>query len=68
MLHFEDMKFNWQDALNINSQLTEDEIILRDQFRTYCQEKLKPRILLANRHERKLFYLLYNTCMSLHVC
>uniref|UniRef100_A0A1B6BZL5 glutaryl-CoA dehydrogenase (ETF) n=2 Tax=Clastoptera arizonana TaxID=38151 RepID=A0A1B6BZL5_9HEMI len=42
---------NWEDALNLNSQLTEDEILLRDSFRTYCQEKLMPRILLANRNE-----------------
>ncbi|XP_014790932.1 glutaryl-CoA dehydrogenase, mitochondrial [Octopus bimaculoides] len=43
--------FNWQDALNLESQLTEEEILIRDQFRDYCQEKLMPRILLANRHE-----------------
>ncbi|XP_029650613.2 glutaryl-CoA dehydrogenase, mitochondrial [Octopus sinensis] len=43
--------FNWQDALNLESQLTEEEILIRDQFRDYCQEKLMPRILLANRNE-----------------
>nr|KAG5711786.1 hypothetical protein BaRGS_023550 [Batillaria attramentaria] len=43
--------FNWRDALNLESQLTEEEIIVRDQFRSYCQDKLMPRILMANRHE-----------------
>ena len=44
-------KFDWQDAFNLESLLTEDEIILRDTFRSYCQEKLMPRIVMANRHE-----------------
>jgi len=43
--------FNWRDALNLESLLTEDEIILRDQFRSYCDDKLMPRIVAANRHE-----------------
>ncbi|XP_074553747.1 glutaryl-CoA dehydrogenase, mitochondrial-like [Halichoeres trimaculatus] len=44
-------QFNWLDALDLEGQLTEDEIMIRDSFRTYCQEKLMPRILLANRNE-----------------
>ena len=44
-------KFDWKDALNLESQLTEDEIMIRDAFRDYCQEKLMPRIKEANRHE-----------------
>uniref|UniRef100_A0A3B5AUY0 Glutaryl-CoA dehydrogenase b n=1 Tax=Stegastes partitus TaxID=144197 RepID=A0A3B5AUY0_9TELE len=43
--------FNWRDALELEGQLTEEEILIRDSFRTYCQEKLMPRILLANRNE-----------------
>ncbi|KAF3843941.1 hypothetical protein F7725_015989 [Dissostichus mawsoni] len=43
--------FDWRDALNIESQLTEEEIMIRDTFRDYCQEKLMPRIVMANRHE-----------------
>ena len=31
--------------------MNEEEIMVRDQFRDYCQEKLMSRILLANRHE-----------------
>ena len=43
--------FDWKDALNLESQLTEDEILIRDSFKQYCQEKLMPRVLLANRNE-----------------
>jgi glutaryl-CoA dehydrogenase len=35
----------------LESRLTEDEIIMRDQVRHYCQEKLMPRVLMANRNE-----------------
>ncbi|KAF3846815.1 hypothetical protein F7725_003893 [Dissostichus mawsoni] len=45
------VQFDWRDALNLEGQLTEDEIMIRDSFRTYCQEKLMPRILMANRNE-----------------
>ena len=43
--------FNWQDPLMIESLLSEEERLLRDTAHQYCQEKLMPRILLANRHE-----------------
>ncbi|XP_041672869.1 glutaryl-CoA dehydrogenase, mitochondrial-like [Cheilinus undulatus] len=45
------VQFNWLDALDLEGQLTEDEIMIRDSFRTYCQEKLMPRIVMANRNE-----------------
>ncbi|XP_012808613.1 glutaryl-CoA dehydrogenase, mitochondrial isoform X2 [Xenopus tropicalis] len=45
------VQFDYQDALSLDSQLTEDEIMIRDSFRAYCQEKLMPRILMANRKE-----------------
>ncbi|KAM7386287.1 hypothetical protein PAMA_009091 [Pampus argenteus] len=45
------VQFNWQDALDLEGQLTEEEIMIRDSFRTYCQEKLMPRIIMANRNE-----------------
>lgn len=35
------------NALNLEGQLTEEEIMIRD----YCQEKLMPRVLMANRNE-----------------
>jgi glutaryl-CoA dehydrogenase len=44
--------FNWQDPLNLDSMLTEQERLIRDSAHQYCQDKLMPRILLANRHER----------------
>ncbi|KAG9473114.1 glutaryl-CoA dehydrogenase, mitochondrial [Eleutherodactylus coqui] len=45
------VQFDWSDALCLDSQLTEDEIMIRDSFRSYCQERLMPRILMANRKE-----------------
>ncbi|CAF0950367.1 unnamed protein product, partial [Didymodactylos carnosus] len=45
-------RFNYEDAFDLESQLTDDERMVRDQFRAYCQEKLMPRILEANRNER----------------
>ena len=47
-------KFDWSDAFNLEDQLTSDEILIRDQFHAYCQEKLMPRIILANRNEGKV--------------
>jgi len=44
--------FDWKDALNLESLLTDEEILMRDQVHSYCQQKLMPRILEANRHER----------------
>ncbi len=43
--------FQWDDPLLLESQLTEDERMIRDTARTYCQDKLMPRILMANRAE-----------------
>jgi len=45
------VSFDWKDAFNLDSQLTEEEIIVRDQFKGYCQDKLMPRIVEGNRHE-----------------
>lgn len=44
-------QFQWEDPLNVESELTDDEISLRDTFRAFCAEKLKPRILLSHRNE-----------------
>ncbi len=43
--------FKWDDVLLLEDQLTEDERAIRDAAHQYCQEKLFPRILMANRHE-----------------
>jgi len=44
--------FSWEDPLLLDEQLSEDERMVRDAARDYCQDKLMPRILEANRHER----------------
>jgi glutaryl-CoA dehydrogenase len=43
--------FKWDDPFLLNDQLTDEERIIRDTARKYCQEKLMPRILEANRNE-----------------
>jgi glutaryl-CoA dehydrogenase len=45
-------EFQWDDALLLEDQLGEEERLVRDAARDYCQEKLMPRILEANRHEK----------------
>ena len=44
-------RFDWQDPLLIEQQLTDEERLIRDTARQYAQEKLMPRIVQANRHE-----------------
>ncbi|MCC9620651.1 acyl-CoA dehydrogenase [Thalassospira sp. MA62] len=43
--------FHWEDPLLLEDQLSEEERMIRDAARAYCQENLQPRILEANRHE-----------------
>lgn len=43
--------FKWDDALLLDDQLSDDERMIRDQAHAYCQEKLMPRVLMANRDE-----------------
>jgi len=43
--------FQWDDPLLLEDQLTEDERMIRDAAREYCQGKLAPRVLEAFRHE-----------------
>lgn len=43
--------FDWQDPLLLDAELSEEERMLRDSARDFCQEKLMPRVLEANRHE-----------------
>ena len=63
----EKVEFNYKDALNLECRLSEEEVrnlnvkcqtiimifqvMVRDVFHDYCQEKLLPRVMLANRHE-----------------
>jgi glutaryl-CoA dehydrogenase len=44
--------FDWADPLLLEEALTEEERMVRDSARAYCQEKLMPRVIAANRHER----------------
>ena len=44
-----DAAFKWDDPLDLESQLTEEERMVRDTARDYAQEKLFPRVLAANR-------------------
>jgi glutaryl-CoA dehydrogenase len=44
--------FDWADPLLIEEELTEEERLIRDSARAYCQEKLMPRVLTAAREER----------------
>ena len=41
----------WLDALDLEGQLTPEEIAIRDAARDYCQGRLMPGIVQANRHE-----------------
>jgi len=43
--------FDWQDPLMLEEQLSEEERMVRDAARDYCQDKLMPRVLEGNRHE-----------------
>src|SRR6202049_481330 len=42
----------WDAPLLLDEQLTDEERLVRDSTRAYCEEKLLPRIVDANRHER----------------
>ncbi len=43
--------FNPEDPFLLDEQLTEEERLVRDTARDYCQDKLMGRVLEANRHE-----------------
>ncbi len=44
--------FNWEDPYDLESQLSEEERMVRQTAHDYAQEKLGPRVLDAFRHER----------------
>src|SRR3984885_7965363 len=44
-----DAAFNWEDPLDLEGELTEEERMVRDTARDYAQDKLFPRVLAANR-------------------
>jgi glutaryl-CoA dehydrogenase len=46
------MPLDWQDPLLLESELTDEERMVRDTARGYARGKLMPRVLEANRHEQ----------------
>lgn len=44
--------FDWQDPFFLDDQLSDEERLIRDAARDYCQERLMPRVLEANRREQ----------------
>ncbi len=44
--------FQWDDPLLLDQQLSQEERMVRDSARAYCQGKLAPRVLEAFRHEK----------------
>ena len=44
--------FNWQDPFLLESQLSDEERMLRDAAAAYCQDKLLPRVTEAFRAEK----------------
>ncbi|RJF79669.1 acyl-CoA dehydrogenase [Azospirillum cavernae] len=42
----------WEDPFLLDAQLSEDEKLIRDSARAYCQDKLQPRVISAFREER----------------
>ena len=47
----QDVANNWDDILLLNEQLSEDERMVRDSAREFCQQSLMPGILQANRQD-----------------
>ncbi|MEG0053038.1 MAG: acyl-CoA dehydrogenase family protein, partial [Comamonas sp.] len=43
--------YQWDDCFQLDQQLTEDERMIRDAARDYCQDKLKPRVQSMFRNE-----------------
>jgi glutaryl-CoA dehydrogenase len=45
-------QFQWDDPFLLEDQLTEEERLVRDSARAYCQERLATRVLEATRKEK----------------
>lgn len=44
--------FDWRDPFHLAAQLTEDERLVMEAARAYAQDKLMPRVIMANREGR----------------
>jgi glutaryl-CoA dehydrogenase len=51
-VQIKDAAFNWEDPLDLEGELSEDERMVRDTARDYAQEKLFPRVIAAYRDEK----------------
>src|SRR6202023_3353693 len=51
-VQIKDAAFRWDDPLDLEGELTEEERMVRDTARDYAQEKLFPRVLNAYRNEQ----------------
>jgi len=49
------MENNWEDIFKFDDQLSEEERMIRDNVREYCQKSLMPRIV--NQIEMRFFIL-----------
>jgi glutaryl-CoA dehydrogenase len=45
------VSFDWQDPMFLEHQLGDEERMIRDAAREYCQDRLMPRVKMANRNE-----------------
>ncbi len=45
------LRFNWEDPLHLNHQLSEEERMISETARQYCRDKLLPRVIDAYREE-----------------
>ncbi|MCR6631910.1 MAG: acyl-CoA dehydrogenase [Magnetospirillum sp.] len=43
--------FQWDDPFLLDQQLSEEERLIRDSARAYCQDKLQPRVIAGYREE-----------------
>src|SRR6187549_2993507 len=50
-ISLKDADFSWEDPLDLEGELSEEERMVRDTARGYAQEKLFPRVLKAYREE-----------------
>ena len=44
--------FEWQDPFSLSAQLSDDERMIMDAAKDYCQGELAPRVQMANRNEQ----------------
>lgn len=46
------VRFSWDDAFDLEGQLSDDERMMRDTARAYARDKLQPRVIAAFAHEK----------------